>query len=412
MRFPHRVTLTLALLAAALPIPATHANAATPAQAALAQIEERVYVESGVDSNGDGRLDRIAIDIARPSTGGPVPVVFEQSPYRNGLANAANHGVNVSALPQEGLFPLVPGAQPTAGISAARPVPDLPDWYDDYFVPKGYAVVLGHSLGTGASEGCPTSGDMQETLATTAVVDWLNGRARGFSASGAQVTASWSTGNVGMIGISYNGTLPNMAAATGVAGLKAIVPISAISSWYDYYRANGLVVAPGGYQGEDADVLARAVVDRTDCTSRINRIETDQDRVTGDYTQFWADRDYVGKANKVTAGVFVIHGQADWNVKGGTTRSGGTRCGPTTCRARSGCTTAATARPPAPTTRRRSSAGSSTSSRASTTACSPGPGPRCSSRTAPGGSTPTGPTPPPPRPCSNSTRPRPPRPAG
>ncbi|MEV4416528.1 CocE/NonD family hydrolase [Catellatospora sp. NPDC049609] len=318
MRFPHRLTLIPALLAAALPLPAGGAGAAPPPQAALAQVEERVYVESSVDSNGDGRLDRIAIDIARPATGGPFPVVFEQSPYRNGLANAANHAVNVSALPQESLFPLIPGAPPTTGpgINAARPLPDLPDWYDDYFVPKGYAVVLGHSLGTGDSDGCPTSGDMQETLATTAVVDWLNGRARGFSASGAQVTASWSTGNVGMIGISYNGTLPNMAAATGVAGLKAIVPIAAISSWYDYYRANGLVVAPGGYQGEDADVLARAVVDRTGCTSRIDQIETDQDRVTGDWKQFWADRDYVGKADRVTAGVFVIHGQSDWNVKG------------------------------------------------------------------------------------------------
>ncbi|GAA2373999.1 Xaa-Pro dipeptidyl-peptidase [Catellatospora methionotrophica] len=316
MRFTHRLTLIVALLAATLPIPVAVAAAAP--QAALAQIEERVYVESSVDSNGDGRLDRIAIDIARPSSGGPVPVVFEQSPYRNGLANAANHGVNVTALPQENLFPLTPGAPPTAGpgLNAARPVPDLPDWYDDYFVPKGYAVVLGHSLGTGDSEGCPTSGDMQETLATTAVVDWLNGRARGYSAAGALVTASWSTGNVGMIGVSYNGTLPNMAAATGVAGLKAIVPISAISSWYDYYRANGLVVAPGGYQGEDADVLARAVVDRTGCTSRIDQIETDQDRITGDWKQFWADRDYVGKADKVTAGVFVIHGQSDWNVKG------------------------------------------------------------------------------------------------
>ncbi|MEV0459733.1 Xaa-Pro dipeptidyl-peptidase [Catellatospora methionotrophica] len=316
MRFTHRLTLIVALLAATLPIPGAVAAAAP--RAALAQIEERVYVESSVDSNGDGRLDRIAIDIARPSTGGPVPVVFEQSPYRNGLANAANHGVNVTALPQENLFPLTPGAPPTAGpgLNAARPVPDLPDWYDDYFVPKGYAVVLGHSLGTGDSEGCPTSGDMQETLATTAVVDWLNGRARGYSAAGALVTASWSTGNVGMIGVSYNGTLPNMAAATGVAGLKAIVPISAISSWYDYYRANGLVVAPGGYQGEDADVLARAVVDRTGCTSRIDQIETDQDRITGDWRQFWADRDYVGKADKVTAGVFVIHGQSDWNVKG------------------------------------------------------------------------------------------------
>ena len=42
-----------------------------------------------------------------------------------------------------------------------------------------------------------------------------------------------------MIGVSYNGTLPNAVAATGVEGLETIVPIAAISSWYDYYRANG-----------------------------------------------------------------------------------------------------------------------------------------------------------------------------
>lgn len=48
-----------------------------------------------------------------------------------------------------------------------------------------------------------------------------------------------------MIGTSYNGTLPIAAASTGVEGLEAIVPISANSDWYDYYRANGMVRAPG-----------------------------------------------------------------------------------------------------------------------------------------------------------------------
>ena len=35
-----------------------------------------------------------------------------------------------------------------------------------------------------------------------------------------------------MIGKSYDGTLSNGVAATGVEGLKTIVPVSAISSWY------------------------------------------------------------------------------------------------------------------------------------------------------------------------------------
>ena len=67
-----------------------------------------------------------------------------------------------------------------------------------------------------------------------------------------------------MIGTSYNGTLPNAVASTGVEGLEAIVPISAISSWYDYYRSDGMVRAPGGFQGEDTDVLAEYVYTRED----------------------------------------------------------------------------------------------------------------------------------------------------
>src|SRR5690606_39420094 len=117
------------------------------------------------------------------------------------------------------------------------------------------------------STGCPTSGDRGEQAGARAAVDWLNGRARGWAPDGTPVRADWSTGNVGMIGQSYNGTLPNMAAATGVPGLKAVVPIAAISSWYDYYRANGGVVAPGGYQGEDLDRSGERRVGK-ECRSR------------------------------------------------------------------------------------------------------------------------------------------------
>ena len=126
-------------------------------------------------------------------------------------------------------------------------------------------MVLGESIGTFDSDGCPTVGDRVETLGTKAVIDWLNGRARASTPTGAPVSADWTTGAVGMVGVSYNGTLPNQVATTGVEGLKTIVPISAISSWYDYYRANGLVVAPhseiqgvgeNGFLGEDTDVLA------------------------------------------------------------------------------------------------------------------------------------------------------------
>ena len=110
-----------------------------------------------------------------------------------------------------------------------------------------------------------------------------------------------------------------MVATTGVKGLKTIVPISAISSWYDYYRANGLVVAPGGYQGEDTDVLARFVISdeqKAICEeSIVGRSSWTRTAITGDYSTFWQQRDYVRKADKVKASVFVVHGLNDWNVK-------------------------------------------------------------------------------------------------
>ncbi len=210
-------------------------------------IEETLFVQTTVDSDRDGRLDRVRLRLSRPgeteTRGIKVPVIFEHSPYRYNLGDADNHAVDFDVLPQEGIRPHARGEGATRSAFAA-PAPDLPGSLDDYWVPRGYAVVLGESIGTGYSDGCPTIGDMQETLGTRAIIDWLNGRAPAWNEAGEPVTADWTTGDVGMTGVSYNGTLPNMVATTGVEGLRTIVPVSAISSWYDYYRANGLVRAP------------------------------------------------------------------------------------------------------------------------------------------------------------------------
>lgn len=291
-------------------------TALTPVTPALgsapATVSERISVETGEDTDGDGRKDRVTIDIKRPPGGGRVPVIFEFSPYRSGIGNVPNHGVDVDRLPQER------SASRVSDIGDITPRQSrLPAWYDNYFIPKGYAVAYGDSIGTSSSTGCPTSGDRAEANAAVAAVNYLAGRARGFDRSGNEVSAaSWSSGAVGMIGLSYNGSLPNMAAASGVEGLKAIVPIGAIADWYSYYRSNGLVVSPGGYPGEDADVLAKAVVRRGACAAQLNRLTQTQGRDTGDRTEFWRQRDYVRDADKVKAAVFVIHGHGDWNVKG------------------------------------------------------------------------------------------------
>ncbi|MFG1853030.1 Xaa-Pro dipeptidyl-peptidase [Actinomadura geliboluensis] len=274
-------------------------------------VTQTVTIETTADSDRDGVRDRVQMRIMRPketaTTGLKVPTILEASPYWAGINNVPNHPVDIG------------DARARSLTTTQRDLADVfPGYYDNYFLPRGYAVANLDSIGTGGSTGCPTSGDRSEQAGAKAAVDWLNGRARGWAPDGTPVKATWSTGNVGMIGQSYNGTLPNMAAATGVEGLKAIVPIAGISSWYDYYRAGGGVVAPGGYQGEDLDVLAEAVLTRENpevCAKVIEEIEATQDRETGDYSKVWAARDYVGQARKVRAAVMVVHGLNDWNVK-------------------------------------------------------------------------------------------------
>ncbi|MEW9546908.1 Xaa-Pro dipeptidyl-peptidase [Nonomuraea sp. NPDC050783] len=318
------VPLAALLVAALTGTPPAHAgtpaitiegNATQPVFSRADAIKQTVFVEvAGTDSDHDGAPDRVAVDILRPKetdAGLKVPVIMEASPYYAGGNDVANHPVDVD----EHGNPL-PTLKSLANKLTAEP---FDGYYDNYFVPRGYAIALVENLGSGRATGCPTSGDRNETAGPKAAIDWLNGRARGFDAGGAPVEATWSTGNVGMIGVSYNGTLPNAVAATGVEGLKTIVPIAAISSWYDYYRANGGVVAPGGFQGEDLDVLAKYVLTRQNgqeaCGALIDSITAGQDRVTGDYSRLWDARNYLDDVDKVRASVFVVHGLNDWNVK-------------------------------------------------------------------------------------------------
>lgn len=286
-------------------------------------VVQELWVTSDVDSDGDGALDRVHFDVTRPAEteqGLKVPVVYESSPYYAGGNPITNHDVH-----HELYAPTRPGQAWRAASRWGRQAETRQDVgpsvisrrYNATWVPRGFAVVHAESLGSGGSEGCPSSGAPNETAGAKAVVDWLNGRATAVDADGNEVAADWTTGKVGMIGTSYNGTLPNAVASTGVEGLEAIVPISAISSWYDYYRSEGMVKAPGGYQGEDSDVLADYVYTREDrsiCSSVIDSLEEEQDRVTGDYSEFWESRDYLRDVDKVTAATFVAHGLRDWNV--------------------------------------------------------------------------------------------------
>ncbi|GAA3588045.1 Xaa-Pro dipeptidyl-peptidase [Klugiella xanthotipulae] len=316
------LVLSSSAIAAAAPAPATPTFVDGLSQAVFTKtssewIRQEVWVESEVDSDGDGKNDLVHIDVTRvPETntaGLKVPVIMEMSPYYAGGSTVPNWSVDHEI-----------GSAPTSKANFAAPAapktsPKVSSTFESTWVPRGFAIVHAESLGSGFSEGCPTTGGTNESLGGKAVVDWLNGRTTGYTSANrtGAVTANWATGSVGMIGTSYNGTLPVGVASTGVEGLDAIVPISAISSWYNYYRSNGAVRAPGGYQGEDADVLADYVHTRlpqATCKPVIADLAAQQDRNTGDYSSFWDERNYLNNADKIKAATLVAHGLNDWNV--------------------------------------------------------------------------------------------------
>jgi len=300
-------------------------------------IRGEVYVESTFDSDGDGKLDRMHADFTLPketaTDGLKVPIIYEDSPYFAGTADDySNWSVNHELGAQPPTRPLAPywPANPNNAGSI------ISSEFDSTWLPRGFGVMHSESPGTGWSQGCPTSGGRNETLGATAIIDWLNGRAKGYTtrSGNTEVSATWASGKVGMMGTSYNGTIPVAAATTGVQGLDAIVPISAISDWYDYYRANGMVRAPhsavGGtttspngnlFLGEDLDVLVDDVysrrdetTDRTICRPQLLDIGVKEDRLTGNRSAFWDERNYMKDVNNIHAAVLIAHGNNDFNV--------------------------------------------------------------------------------------------------
>ena len=326
---PPKDAATFPGVAAAAPAPAPAvptfvngmAQAVFPTSSA-SWVNHDLWVELDVDTDGDGLKDRVHTDVSRPtetdSDGLKVPVIFEDSPYYAGSANVVNWSVDheLGVPPATRIrAPLIAGRAHTAQISTVHENP---------WVSRGFAVVHAESPGSGSSTGCPSSGAPVETLGATAVIDWLNGRRKGYTtkAGTTEVQAYWHNGNSAMMGTSYNGTLPIAAASTGVAGLKAIVPISAISDWYDYYRANGMTRAPGGFQGEDLDVLSEYIYSRNDdpqrtiCWPGIQDVAVKQDRASGNRSAFWDERNYMPgvRAGKVKAASLIAHGNGDNNV--------------------------------------------------------------------------------------------------
>jgi X-Pro dipeptidyl-peptidase len=257
-------------------------------------IREHVFIPNGQDADLDGVEDRTSIEIMRPAVDFKVPAIVAPSPY---YTSAPDQFVGESIADLDG-----------DGINDRWPL-----WYDNFFVPRGYAVILAEMDGTAGSTGCAVNGGPSDVLSIKVVVDWLNGRAAGYDAAGNPVVATWHSGNSAMIGRSYNGTLPNGVAATGVDGLTTIVPISAISSWYDYSRMGG-VIGSTHYPA----FLSNFVTDanrRDHCLPVRNALSAADGDADGTMNAFWEARNYRPNVGNVKASVFETHCLQDDNVK-------------------------------------------------------------------------------------------------
>lgn len=224
---------------------------------------EVVYVETPVDTDKDGLLDLVKVTILRPNVDFPVPAMMTASPYQQGTNEPSSDKLTHK---MEGDLLVKPAGKislsrpeikaPEADLTPINPVTKAEERFahtdtytlNDYMLARGVASIYVSGVGTFNSEGFMTSGDYQQVLAYKAVIDWLNGRARAFTSRSRQhtITADWASGKVTTTGLSYLGTMSNALATTGVDGLEMVIAEAGISSWYDYYRENGLLVSPGG----------------------------------------------------------------------------------------------------------------------------------------------------------------------
>jgi len=291
-------------------------------------IKEELWVETDFDSDNDDKLDRMHVFVTRPyqteSGNLKLPIIYMSSPYYGlklwsllGLGKKKYFWDVKHELGKE------PNSRKHTNLKTRKKRPFMSFYWDDLWVPRGYIMVYSSSPGTGLSDGSPTIGGENESQAPKAVIDWLSGRAKGYKTrtGDEEVIAFWSNGKVGMTGTSYDGTICIAAATTGVEGLEAIIPVAPVTSFYHYYRSNGLVRSPGGYLGEDIDVLYDLINTGNKSKRRNNNrtvrdslLANNLDRITGDYNDFWATRDYLNKIDNMSAAMIIAHSFNDWNV--------------------------------------------------------------------------------------------------
>ena len=201
----------------------------------------------------------------------------------------------------------------------------------DYFLVRGFAVVEAAGLGTYGSEGIECCSTEMERDAFVAIVEWLAGKADRHAYTNAtdnvEVKAEWSSGNVGMIGVSYPDEMAYATATSAVDGLKTIVPVAGPISMYDEHNSQGICT-------EDYNSYNHLTMQADACASRFfpehspskehlslyeryrTFVRDGQTQLQGDYGPFWEDRDWYAKGMRarMSASALIVMGFNDSSV--------------------------------------------------------------------------------------------------
>lgn len=194
-----------------------------------------------------------------------------------------------------------------------NPIDFFPLFYDNFFVPRGYAVALVDMAGSRASTGCLDVGGPAEIDGTAAVVEWLAGEGYAVDGkTGVEVTADWSNGKSAMIGKSWDGSVPYGVAARAPEGLTTIVSLAGLSHWQSDFWTNG--VRYGGSTTLWHDRHSDNPSMDNYCSETRAHLLANEENPDPD-TDFWQERNYVKDVGNFEASVFLVYGKNDYNVK-------------------------------------------------------------------------------------------------
>ncbi|MFD0362598.1 CocE/NonD family hydrolase [Nocardia sp. GCM10030253] len=244
---------------------------------------------------------RLHADIMRPagiSEDTRTPVVLTVSPYRAHLAYLSHprleDGPSIENLPV------------------------------DMFVQAGYTYVIVDLRGFAGSSGCPDYAGPGERSDVTTAVEWA-------------ASQPWSTGKVGMVGVSYEARTGMMGLAAKPKGLAAVGAFAATVDPYSYLYMQGvswkfsgkpvtengirpadqvglehlLIATTPGRWDDSPEYRANAVQISPECYAQYQANTADHNA----NSEFWRDRDLVDRLRGNTIPLFLSQGFLDYNTR-------------------------------------------------------------------------------------------------